>query len=191
MKLHLGCGTIYLAGYVNIDGKADFLAGDCPPKILEAATTTFENYYRYEFGQAPKEVVADLEMNLLEPFPFPDASVDEVVMEQVLEHLPSYKNDPVLDEIFRVLRPGGSFVVGVPDVKKTAGLLATAETDEDEDWAIRLIHGTQRNEYSHHYCGFIPRTLKSLLRKHGFARFEDMPVIHFYPVIRIRAYKGN
>ncbi len=49
-----------------------------------------------------------------EPFPWPDASVDVVVCNQVLEHL---KNIWLpLSEMFRVLRPGGHALLSVPNL---------------------------------------------------------------------------
>ena len=44
--------------------------------------------------------------------PFPDASFDSVLMDNVLEHIA--EPEPVLAEVRRVLRPGGRLVVGVP-----------------------------------------------------------------------------
>lgn len=191
MKLHIGCGTVYLEGYVNIDGKCDWTASMCPDAVMEKVKTTFDNYYKHKFGEAPKEVVVDRQFDI-SSFPWPgmeDECADEIVMEQVLEHFQAYKVGAILSEVNRVLKVGGSFVVNVPDVKRTARLLADAASEEEEDFIIRLIHGTQRNEYAHHYCGYVPRTLKALLSEHGFGGFEDLPVINFYPTIRLRAIK--
>ena len=179
MKLHLGCGRVYLKGYINIDGEADFIAGECDPAIVKAVAADPDVYYKADFGKLPNDIVVDLVHDLTEPLPYPRDSVDEVRMEQVLEHLPGYMAGNVVAEIFRILKPGGAFVIGVPDVKETAKQLAAAQTEKDEDWCIRLIHGTQRNSYSHHFCGYIPRTLKALLAEHGFSRFEDLPTINF------------
>jgi ubiquinone/menaquinone biosynthesis C-methylase UbiE len=44
--------------------------------------------------------------------PFPDASFDAVICSEVLEHIPDYR--AVLDEIARVLKPGGRLCVSVP-----------------------------------------------------------------------------
>lgn len=44
--------------------------------------------------------------------PFPDDAFDAVVCSEVLEHLPEY--EPALDEVVRVLRPGGRLGVSVP-----------------------------------------------------------------------------
>jgi SAM-dependent methyltransferase len=191
MKLHIGCGTVYLKGYVNIDGAPDYIAEECPPELLAQNATEFDRYYKQGFGTLPGHVVADLRHNIMDRLPFPNGFVDEIVMYQILEHIPSYGMDRIVADISRVLKVGGALFVSVPDIKITARMLAEAETEEAEDWAIRLIHGTQRNKWSHHYCGFVPRTLKTLLFKHGFSRFDDLPSINCYPVIHLKAIKGD
>lgn len=45
--------------------------------------------------------------------PFPDASFPCVVCSEVIEHIPL--GSPVLDELTRVLAPGGRLVIGTPD----------------------------------------------------------------------------
>lgn len=55
-----------------------------------------------------------LTVQQMEPdrLPFPAAGFDAVVLDNVLEHLEN--PEPLLAEIHRVLRPGGTFLVGVP-----------------------------------------------------------------------------
>ena len=110
-------------------------------------------------------------------------------MLHVLEHLPSFKVKDVLFEFTRILKLDGRIYVAVPDIIETAKLLANARNAEEEDWAIRLIHGTQRNEFSHHYCGYTKRTLEKLFSQHGFGRFKYLPNINFYPAIHMEGFK--
>lgn len=46
--------------------------------------------------------------------PFPDASFDCVICSQVIEHIPN-ENGRLIDELTRILRPGGTLVLGTPD----------------------------------------------------------------------------
>jgi SAM-dependent methyltransferase len=46
------------------------------------------------------------------PLPFPDASVEEVLCSHVLEHLLHW--EPLVQDIYRVLMPGGKLTVRVP-----------------------------------------------------------------------------
>lgn len=49
------------------------------------------------------------------PFPLPDASVAAFQSEDVFEHLAPERVGAVIDEIHRVLRPGGLFRLSLPD----------------------------------------------------------------------------
>jgi len=189
MKAHLGCGTIYLNGYVNIDAAPDIMSDDPEAaEIILQNGTTFDNYYKVGFCKGSGKVVADKKA-LIDDLPFENDSLNEVILIQVLEHIPAYNVSKVLNETCRVLKRGGCLIVGVPDVVETAKILVNATTAEEEDWCIRLIHGTQRNKFSHHFCGYIPRTLKQLLFEHGFGDFKDLPNINFYPSFHIAAFK--
>lgn len=189
MKLHLGCGTIYLKGYINIDANPHYLAEDAPKDILEKNTTTLDKYYKHDFkGGSSGIAIADKKC-MIENLPFREGSVDEIVMLHVLEHLPVYRVHFVLNEFIRILKKGAKVYLAVPDIKGTAKQLAEATTPEEEDWCIRLIYGTQRNEFSHHYCGYTERKLKELLSEKGFGKFELLPNINFYPAIHLEARK--
>jgi SAM-dependent methyltransferase len=48
--------------------------------------------------------------------PFPDASFGCVLSSQVIGHVP--KDSPLIDELFRVLKPGGRLVMGTPDCSR-------------------------------------------------------------------------
>jgi len=78
-------------------------------------------------------------------FPFEDATFDGVVCNQVLEHV--FNPDTFLNEIFRVLKPEGAFLVSVPFV-----------------WDEHL----QPYDYAR-YSSF---GLRSLLERHGFVMIE-------------------
>lgn len=68
--------------------------------------------------------------------PFRDASFSCVLCSQVIEHVP--KDSPILDELCRVLRPGGRLVLGTPDyanwqwvyIEKLYGLVPGGYKDE-------------------------------------------------------------
>jgi SAM-dependent methyltransferase len=188
MKLHIGCGTVYLENYINIDPCPDYVVPDVPQDIFEQNRTTVDKYYKHDFCKSSGKVVADI-MAGVYWIPFENQAFTEVRMLHVLEHIAHYKIKEALAEIGRVLVKGGEFIVAVPDVRETAKLLVNAKTPEEEDWCLRLVHGTQRNEWSHHLCGYVPRTLKKLLSENGFGNFEELPNINFYPAIHLKAQK--
>lgn len=105
---------------------------------------------------------------------FPDHSFDAIHMERTLEHI----EDPgqVLDNLVRMLKPGGSMVIVEPDWE-------TGTPDPGDRTAIRSLLS---------YCadnvgdGWIGRKLFGLLRKLGLeVRIEAEPVILYdYPTFK-------
>jgi len=77
--------------------------------------------------------------------PFPDQSFPCVLCSQVIEHVP--KESPILDELIRVLAPGGRLVLGTPDyanwqwvyIEKLYGMVPGGYKDE------HITHYTQRS----------------------------------------------
>lgn len=57
----------------------------------------------------PADEIADLTLT----WPWPDSSVDEVLAFDVFEHLPDKRH--TMNELYRVLKPGGIATIGVPD----------------------------------------------------------------------------
>jgi predicted SAM-dependent methyltransferase len=58
----------------------------------------------------------DLVLDITKRFPFPDESVDRIYSSHVLEHMNyGHQTIPMLAECLRILKPGGSFSVAVPD----------------------------------------------------------------------------
>src|SRR5205823_6133959 len=78
-------------------------------------------------------------------FPFPDAEFDSVITSQVLEHV--FTPDAFLEEIRRVLKPGGALLLTIPFVWD--------EHSQPFDYARYSSFG-----------------LQSLLQKHGFEIIE-------------------
>ncbi|HOX38439.1 MAG TPA: methyltransferase domain-containing protein [Candidatus Brocadiia bacterium] len=63
---------------------------------------------RFQAGLGNSTVRADIAS-----LPFPDASFDTVICSQVIEHVP--KSPAILDELSRVIAPGGRLLLGTPD----------------------------------------------------------------------------
>lgn len=86
LQLHLGCGNIYKAGWVNIDA---YFTPPCTP---------------------------DLTLDLRQSLPFPAGTCAEVYSEHFFEHIPYPEGAVSnLRETWRVLHPGGRVSIGVPD----------------------------------------------------------------------------
>lgn len=86
-KLHVGCGTVYIDGWVNIDNNSD------------------HNITKL-----------DLNFDLRNPLPYKDNSVDFIYNEHFFEHLSVEEGLNALLNFKRVLKPGGVMRIAMPDL---------------------------------------------------------------------------
>lgn len=113
----------------------------------------------------------ELSWNLAHGIPFSDGSAEEVFHEHLFEHIPLRAGVGLMDECFRVLRPGGILRVGVPD----AGELTKSYAGDGEyvealhpDRPTRLL-GVQELFYWHdHVTMYDEETLAMVFRAGGF-----------------------
>jgi predicted SAM-dependent methyltransferase len=59
---------------------------------------------------------ADVFMNITKPLPLPDATMDVVYSEEVIEHISRASGRQMLAECFRVLKPGGTLRLTTPSL---------------------------------------------------------------------------
>lgn len=113
------------------------------------------------------------------PLPFPDASADAIYMGHLLEHFEYAEGQALLAECYRVLAPGGTLTVVVPDTRaimrrwlggaKTRQRDATgrpyAVADLDDVCAYWLFSTVQPSRHRWAYCD---DTLVRALDRAGF-----------------------
>ncbi|MBE0596945.1 MAG: methyltransferase domain-containing protein [Desulfuromonadales bacterium] len=126
----------------------------------------------------------DYVLDATQPLPFPDGTFVEVFSSHVLEHLPWYSTERILQEWVRILKPGGQLQIWVPDALKICSTILEAEEDlldtppdgwrklnPDDDpylWAAgRLFYGVNHHYPSWHRALFTPKFLQRLLRRVG------------------------
>lgn len=199
LKLHVGCGTVYLDGYVNLDVEVpgySFLASE-RPDLRERNRTTVDRYYKSEESREtlekgprePQVCVVDRYADL-RALPYEPNTVDEIRSVQSLEHLDRNEGPRVLRHWRDLLRPGGKLHVDVPDFEETARQLLAQPDEPSKDWYYRLVYGSQKNAYAFHKNGFSPARLEWMLREAGFREVRHVPdTIHFYPVAIAEAIK--
>jgi predicted SAM-dependent methyltransferase len=86
-KLQIGCGGNMLQGWLNTDGQMD---GWYHPQSFRLDAT--------------------------QPFPLPDSSFDYVYSEHMIEHISWTDGQFMLQECFRVMKPGGRIRISCPDI---------------------------------------------------------------------------
>lgn len=109
----------------------------------------------------------------------PSQYYDEIVAQDVLEHLPRIATLPTLAGWNRILRPGGRLVLRIPSILGIAELLkngANATVGAQEE-LIQCMFGTQAYTGDFHYTGFTEIVLRDYLRQAGFAA-EEIPLLH-------------
>jgi ubiquinone/menaquinone biosynthesis C-methylase UbiE len=154
--LEVGCGTGYLAFAVARMGPRSVIATDVSAVAVQAAQT----HAARMAGPKPEFKTA-----LATALPFDDDSFDFVYSVEVLEHLHERDVPTHFSEVWRVLKPGGSFWVMTPSrntensVHERWGISASSTPDED----IQDIH---LKEWT--YSELIPK-----VREAGFERLRS------------------
>lgn len=147
--LDLGCGhgaLIHFArelGYRNVNG-----VDGSPEQVVTARRLGIDGVQE-----------GDLEKTLASQ---PAASLDVVVAFDVIEHFTRQELLPLVDEVRNVLKPGGRWIIHVPNGESPFG-------------------GRMRYWDLTHELAFTRMSLGQLLLSSGFARvecFEDAPVVH-------------
>ena len=147
--LDVGCGNGFLSHFCAQRG-ARLLLADIDGDALLAAAERLKglNCESLELVQTNAD-----------PLPFPDASVDKVIASEVLEHVSN--PDQFINELFRVAKPGATFLVSVP-----GALSETLQKDlaPDSDFLP-----------PNHLRIFQVGELASLLRRHGLVVEGEYP----------------
>lgn len=108
--------------------------------------------------------------------PVPDQSFDVVHSRHVLEHFGRAETFKVLKEWTRILRIGGEFRIGVPNLRHA--LTQILMMDEGyvpvDPYPWWQLYGSQSDEYDFHKNGFTVKRVQMLLEELGI--FEDIVV---------------
>jgi SAM-dependent methyltransferase len=114
--------------------------------------------------------------------PLPDGCADVVIMSELIEHL--VDTDTAVDEVRRVLRPGGVLLLSTPNLAAwfNRGLVGLGIQPVFSEVSLRGIYGRPGSQVVGHLRLFTRRALVELLRANGFthvtvagARYHDVP----------------
>lgn len=100
--------------------------------------------------------------------PFRSGSADAVLFSEVVEHL--VDPDAALDEIHRVLRPGGHLMLSTPNLAAwyNRGLLLAGVQPVFSEVSLRAVHGRPGKEVVGHLRLYTARALREFVAASGF-----------------------
>lgn len=105
---------------------------------------------------------------------FADGTVDAIYGSHIYEHL-DYVTEVLraFGEAFRVLKPGGQFMVAVPDLEALARLFLEPGLEvRDKFYVMRMIYGGQTDPWDYHKVGYSAEILAQFMAAAGFEAME-------------------
>ncbi len=78
-------------------------------------------------------------LDVCRPFPFEDNSVDYIFHEHVIEHINYHQGQFMLQECFRVLKPGGRIRIATPDLQVFVGLYGNQASSEQKHFLSEYV----------------------------------------------------
>jgi predicted SAM-dependent methyltransferase len=142
MKLHLGCGTHVVLGWVNVDGSWNARLAGHPWLRRTVAMLRWVPAARLELPWGSSVVCH----NITKPLPFAEGSVACIYSAHVLEHL--YREDALalLHECYRVLEPRGILRIVVPDLHALVQKYIESRRRSDTGEKVLICAADQFNE---------------------------------------------
>lgn len=128
---------------------------------------------------------------------FEDNAAEMVVLHHVLEHFGCGEATPVLKECQRVLHPGGTILIFVPDVMELNQMRREGRID-DQVYMTNLYGAYMEDEADRHKWGYTYPSLCELLRSCGYlfpSRFDyraitGADIAKDRWILGVEAYKG-
>lgn len=124
---------------------------------------------------------------------FADNTVDEIYASHIYEHL-DYTGElfTALNEAFRVIKPGGMFKVGVPDLEALARLILAPNLDVQRRWYVmRMIYGGHIDDFDYHYVGYTFQIMGQLLHQTGFRDIKRVVSFGLFQDTTELVYEGT
>ena len=188
-KYHLGCGGVYLADYTNCD--IEGISALEHPDLVQQNMTTIQDYYAGLDGSMcalPKrrQTVYDVCSDATRFADMPQM-IDKIVAIQLFEHFTPASAIKTLGRWYSNLRRGGVLVMSVPDMTGTLELIERG--NGSTEFALRHLRGRMGDKHNTHQAWYTKETLTELLGTMGFSSINELPNMHFYPAITVKAIK--
>ncbi|MDP2705094.1 MAG: hypothetical protein Q8O71_01695 [bacterium] len=203
LRVHVGCGKIYLRGYRNVDLPAPnrHLASARPDLMERWITDDGDAYYaripttREEVSRGPlalTDTVVDDFADALHGLPFGVHQVDEVLARQVAEHWSMGELRKFVLNVDYVLKPGGVLRLDVPDMAAALDRIESAARDGANATELALmrrhVQGPRGGDGGDHFAGYARAQLRALVEEYGFEFVAEEPPLagRWYPAFCLR-----
>lgn len=91
----------------------------------------------------------DMVLDVTQPLPFEDNSIDEIYSGHNQEHVYFQDNNTILSELKRVLKPNGVITITIPDTER--GLMEYRKWTITREWLNQIVFGSnERSQQNHH-----------------------------------------
>ena len=139
---------------------------------LGCNTRVLKDYTNIDFGSYPGvDIVTDVSKLGM----FKDETVDMIRASHILEHFRYGDTKRVLDEWYRVLKPGGLLYLSVPSWERAVEIYLKAGLQE---WLVYFLYGDQTEEGNYHYTVY---DFERLCRVLALSNFKDVSEIEQIP----------
>ena len=151
MKLHLGCGQNYLAGYINID-------------------------FPISEHSIQEKSVADLHKDILD-LRYPFETVEEVRLHHVFKHFKKPVACALIASWQSWIKPGGKLHIEVPDLYASAKtILSPLRSFKLKAATERHLFGSHEAAWAAHFEGYTPDLLIAMTKIYGFKKCQVLKI---------------
>lgn len=104
--------------------------------------------------------------------PFENGSVEEVLLNHVIEHIPYRDHIKLLEEIHRVLKEDGVLSIGFPEFEKCVEAFLSNHGGDRWKWWVQTLYGSQTDEGQFHVAPITREHLTEQLFQVGFHKVD-------------------
>jgi 2-polyprenyl-3-methyl-5-hydroxy-6-metoxy-1,4-benzoquinol methylase len=172
---------------LNLNSSAKILDVGCyPPHIFNSlAKLGYDTYgisSLHEKVKNPKISVLNVET---QKFPYPKNFFDLVIFSEILEHL-SANPQPVFDQIYNVLKPGGFLIITTPNAVRLHNLVKIIFGKN----IYFPIYQLKQSLYHRHHREYVQNEVKVFLLNSSF-KIKTLKNITAYPPFRPKNQKDS
>ena len=169
VKVNVGSGLRVAPGWINVDGSLKALIAGYPDAVLDLAyrfLSDRSDMTREQFRRLLSDNVF-VHHNLAYGVPLPDNSADFIFSSHSLHHLYRDQARDLIADAFRVLKPGGTIRIAVPDLAYIFSLYQRGQRER----ALEFLFYPQesRHHLSRRHYQYDFELLRQML---AVARFE-------------------